>query len=72
MIKMTANTYFSKHPEERNYPEHIGAKYFYVSTNENCPCIGVEYVTGDVFVFGARYDRKIEDLDELEFYLNKE
>lgn len=72
MKKVTAIEFFSEHPELKNYPEYIGAINFYVSDNDECPYIGVEYIYGEVWVYGAKVDRKIEDLDELEYYLEGE
>ena len=65
----------SKEEFEYEYPElsEIYGKApvnFYVAENPDCPCIGVEYSNGEIWIYGAKYDKKIEDADELEWYLS--
>ena len=47
------------------------ARYIYISEYPDCPYIGVEYETGQVWVYGARRDCEV-NLQELEWYLSQE
>lgn len=68
MRKLTIEEYFS---EFGDWEDTKDIAYFYVSDNEECPYIGVEYTDGDVWVYGLKIEYQIVDGDELEFYLSQ-
>lgn len=74
MKVMTRTEYYNAYPEMigQDSPEFDDVVKFYVSDHEGCPYIGVEYSDGEVWVYGARTDHRVEDGDELEWYLNQE
>lgn len=43
--------------------------YLYVSTNEECPYIGVEKTNGELWIYGARVDGQVDTLEEVIDYL---
>lgn len=72
MQKLTLNQYRKEFGMDDWIAHELDVEYVYISELENCPYIGVEYSNGEVWVYGLRVDHKVEDGDELEYYLSQE
>ena len=71
MDMYTVDDFKTNFPDQWDYvPETKNAKYIYVSKNEECPYIGIEYIDGSIWVYGAKKDCKV-CYEELEWYLEE-
>jgi hypothetical protein len=52
-------------------PEMDCAKRIYISDNDECSLIGVEYENGECWIYGARMDQKLADVEEIIHWLEK-
>lgn len=73
MIIQTKDEFYAEQPqiEEKHFPEFDAATHFYLTEVEDCPYIGVGYADGSIWVYGAKVDCQVEDIDELEWYLEQ-
>lgn len=46
-------------------------EWVFISELDECPYIGVQYEDGTLYVYGARVDREVRDIDEMEDYMKR-
>ena len=51
--------------ESGDAPEIDIAEKIVCNENEECPIVGVIYPDGEKWIYGARFDRKVESIDEM-------
>lgn len=63
---MSKAEYFEKYNlESGDAPELDIAEKIICNENEECPIVGVVYPNGEKWVYGAKYDRQVENIDEI-------
>lgn len=66
LMIMSKAEYFEKYNLKSGVvPELDIAEKIVCNENEECPVVGVIYPNGEKWVYGARFDRKVESIDEM-------
>ncbi len=64
ILRLTEEEHVKMFGEESTFDDGKLA-FLYVSTNEECPYIGVEKTNGALWVYGARVDMQVDTLEEV-------
>lgn len=66
IMVMNKMEYMNKYNlEPGDAPEIAVAEKVVCNEDEECPIVGVIYSNGEKWVYGARFDRKVESIDEM-------
>lgn len=66
LMIMSKAEYFEKYNlESGDAPELDIAEKIVCNENEECPVVGVIYPNGEKWIYGAKYDWHVENIDEM-------
>ena len=67
VMVISREEFINKYGEEQAEPfeDEQAVETFVVSSDDECPIIGIIYINGEKWIYGAKFDRKVESVDEM-------